>query len=52
MGYKQLYGQTFHSKREFFKWIEENEDRLIGMKMLNLGGIIKKMRRMNSYGFR
>ena len=25
MGYKQMYGQTFHSKREFFKWIDEND---------------------------
>ena len=23
-----MYGQTFHSKREFFKWIDENEDKI------------------------
>ena len=28
MGYKQMYGQTFHSKREFFKWIDEHKDEI------------------------
>lgn len=25
---RQMYGKTFSSKKEFFKWLEENEDRI------------------------
>lgn len=25
---RQLYGKTFSSKKEFFKWLEENEEKI------------------------
>ena len=25
---KQLYGKTFSSRKEFFKWLKENEERI------------------------
>lgn len=25
---KQIYGLTFYSKKRFFKWIEEHEDKI------------------------
>lgn len=25
---KQMYGRTFQSKKEFMKWLEENEDNI------------------------
>ena len=25
---KDLYGKTFYSKKEFLKWLEENEDKI------------------------
>ena len=28
MGYKQMHGQTFHSKREFLRWIDEHKDEI------------------------
>ena len=28
MSNKQLYGRTFQSKREFFRWLEANEDNI------------------------
>ena len=28
MGYKQMYGKTFSSKKQFLKWIEEHEDEI------------------------
>lgn len=28
MSNNQMYGKTFHSKKQFLKWIEENEDKI------------------------
>jgi hypothetical protein len=45
--------RLFILKESSLNGLKRMRIRLIGMKMLNLGGIIKKeMRRMNSYGFR
>ena len=42
MEYKQMYGQTFHSKREFFKWMEENEDKIDWDEDVELGCYYKE----------
>ena len=42
MGYKQMYGQTFHSKREFFKWIEEHKDEIDWDEDVELGWYYKE----------
>ena len=42
MGYKQMYGQTFRSKREFFKWIEEHEDEIDWDEDVELGWYYKE----------
>ena len=42
MEYKQIYGQTFHSKREFFKWIEEHKDEIDWDEDVELGWYYKE----------
>lgn len=42
MGYEQMYGKTFRSKREFFKWIEEHEDEIDWYEDVELGWYYKK----------
>ena len=42
MEYKQMYGQTFHSKREFFKWIEGHKDEIDWDEDVELGWYYKE----------
>ncbi len=39
---KQLYGKTFQSKREFFKWLEQNEDNIDWDEDVELGWYLKE----------
>ena len=42
MGYKQMYGQTFHSKREFLRWIDEHKDEIDWDEGVELGRYYKE----------
>ena len=42
MGYKQMCGQIFHSRREFFKWIDEHKDEIDWDEDVELGWYYKE----------
>ena len=42
MGYKQMYGQIFHSRREIFKWIDEHKDEIDWDEDVELGWYYKE----------
>ena len=42
MGYKQMYGTTFSSKKQFLKWIEEHEDEIDWDEGVELGWYYKE----------